>query len=372
MPRRVSRRVFLGALAAGAITYLAIRRWGGPEEGPPAASGTPTTTPTQPPSPTPSPSPIRGEGLYSIDNWPGPDWRLFADTSVWNTPLDTSRVDPNSDVMIRTLVSDGPPRDITADVRSMWGFPFYFAGPQDPVYEIAISGTEAPFALEIDGLTVHCPVGVQTSSGSDGVFRLVEQTDGHTYHFQRATVDDDARVIHAWRSYRLETEGPGFNNPKEPPTGLLPIRPEELVAGFVRHTVGLHAKCLSGHNVAPYDRSGTQGVPCDPINDPTTRLSMGNVVFVDMTVDEVEALDIPTYQKAILKGLAVHGALVGFNGSNTWTLTYEAPQGRTAYGKPDPYRAAGLPSTLSIADALDEVGGWGAKLKVLEPFPRPV
>jgi hypothetical protein len=99
---------------------------------------------------------------------------------------------------------------------------------------------------------------------------------------------------------------------------------------------------------------------------------MGNVVFVDMTVAEVEALDIPTYQKAILKGLAVYGALVGFNGSHDWTLTYEAPQDRTAFGRPDPYLAAGLPSTLSIANALDAVGGWGAKLKVLAPFPRPV
>ena len=373
MRRGVSRRVFLSALAVGAA-YLALRRWGEPDR-PPGPSQTPTASLTPsptPPAPTPSPSPISGEGLYSIDNWPGLDWHLFSDTSVWNTPLDTSKVDPNSDVMIRTLMSDGPPRDITADVRSKWGFPFYFAREQDPVYEIVISGTNAPFALEIDGLFVHCPVGVQTSSGSDGVFRLVEQTDGYTYHFQRAFVDDTARMIHAWRSYRLETDGPGFHNDEEPPTGLEPIRPEELAAGFVRHTVGLHARCLSGHNVAPYDLSGTKGVPCDPINDPTTRLSMGNVVFVDMKVAEVEALDIPTYQKAILKGLAVHGALVGFNGSHNWTLTYEAPQDRTAFGRPDPYEAAGLPSTLSIANALDAAGGWGARLKVLAPFRRPV
>jgi hypothetical protein len=269
-------------------------------------------------------------------------------------------------------MSDGPPRDITAYVRSTWGFPFYFARAQDPVYEIVLSETTAPFEREINGRFVHCPVGVKTSGGSDGVFRLVEQTDGYTYHFQRAFVDNAAQVIHAWRSYRLETNGPGFHNIKEPPTGLEPIRPEELAAGFVRHTVGMHAKCLSGHSVAPYDLSGTKGVTCDPINDPTTRLSMGNVVFVDMTVAEVEALNSPTYQTAILKGLAVFGALVGHNGSNNWTLTYEAPQDRTAFGRPDPYLAAGLPSTLSIANALDAVGGWGAKLKVLAPFPRPV
>ena len=353
-------------MAVGGI-YLAIRGWTRPDRFPP-----PRTSSSGAATPSRGPSPIPDTGPYSIDNWPGLDWHLFADTSVWNTPLDTSKIDPNSDVMIRTLVSDGPPRDITRDVRSMWGFPFYFARAQDPVYRIVISGTTAPFAREIHGLSVHCPVGVQTSSGSDGVFRLVEQTDGYTYHFQRARVDDTARVIHAWRSYRLETNGPGFRDAREPPTGLMPIRPEELAAGFVRHTVGMHARCLSGHNVAPYDRSGTTGVTCDPRKDPATRLSMGNLVFVDMTVAEVEALNIPTYQKAILKGLAVYGALVGFNGSNTWTLTYEAPQDRTAFGRPDPYAAAGLPSTLSIANALDAVGGWGAKLKVLAPLRRPV
>lgn len=372
MPKGLSRRVFLGALGVGGV-YLALRQWSGRDRRPPRPSQTPSLTPSAtPPAPTPSPSPIPDEGLYSIDNWPGLDWHMFSDTSVWNTPLDKSKVDPNSAVMIRTLMSDGPPKDITAEVRSMWGFPFYFARAQDPVYEIVLSETTAPFEREINGRFVHCPVGVETSSSSDSVFRLVEQTDGYTYHFQRAFVDDAARVIHAWRSYRLETNGPGFHNIKEPPTGLEPIRPEELAAGFVRHTVGMHAKCLSGHNVAPYDLSVTKGVTCDPINDPTTRLSMGNVVFVDMTVAEVEALNIATYKKAILKGLAIYGALVGYNGFRNWTLTYEAPQDRTVFGRPDPYVAAGLPSTLSIANALDAVGGWGAKLKVLAPFRRPV
>jgi hypothetical protein len=349
--------VFLGALGAGAA-YLALSRWTGLDR-------------PRRPSATPGSSPIPREGPYSIDNWPGRDWHLFSDTSVWNTPLDTSKVDPNSAVMIRALLSDGLPKDITPELRSMFGFPFYFARAQDPMYEIVLSETIAPFEREINGRSVHCPVGVQTSNSSDSVFRLVEQTEGYTYHFQRASVDDDARVIHAWRSYRLETDGPGFHHVEEPPTGLQPIRPEELAAGFVRHTVGMHAKCLSGHNLAPYDRSVTKGVACDPINDRTTRLSMGNIVFVDMTVADIDALNIRTYQKAILKGLAVHGALVGYNGYRNWTLTYEAPQGRTAFGKPDPYQAAGLPKTLSIAHALDEVGGWGAKLKVLAPFRRP-
>src|SRR5687768_14148738 len=107
MPRGLSRRVFLSALAVGGV-YLALRRWSGLDRHPPRPSQTPTPslTPSATPSP-PSPSPIREEGLYSIDNWPGLEWHMFSDTSVWNTPLDKSKVDPNSAVMIRTLMSDG-------------------------------------------------------------------------------------------------------------------------------------------------------------------------------------------------------------------------------------------------------------------------
>ena len=105
--------------------------------------------------------------------------------------------------------------------------------------------------------------------------------------------------------------------------------------------------------------------------DSATRLSMGNVVFLDLSHEQIDALSIPTWQKAICKGLADHGALVGFNGSGSWTLTFEAPQDRIAYGEPNPYEALGLPSTLDYGNALDGIGGWGAHLKVLAPFPRP-
>src|ERR687883_1394450 len=98
MTRRWSRRAFLGALALGGV-YLALRGRNLPNGRSLTPSETPTPTATPPPTATPSrgPSPIPEGGMYSIDNWPGVDWHLFADTSVWNTPLDTSRVDPNSE-----------------------------------------------------------------------------------------------------------------------------------------------------------------------------------------------------------------------------------------------------------------------------------
>lgn len=308
---------------------------------------------------------------YSIDNWPTASWRLFSDTSVWNTPLDKSKVDPNSDIYIASMCGDGPPKDYTAKARSDWGFPLYFGREIDPSYKIVLSETSAPFEKEIDGLSIHAPAGMLPSSASDGVLRVIDQTSGWMYHLQRASVDETNHIINAWRSYRLEAYGSGFHDIKEPPTGLLPIRPEELAAGFVHHTIGLHAKCLSGHSVAPYDSSGTKGQMCDT-DDATTRISMGNIVFLNLSLRKINRLSIPIWQKAILRGLSVHGALVGFNGSASWSLTFEAPQDRTAFGRPDPYAALGLPETLAIANALDSVGGWRANLKVLAPFSRPI
>ena len=131
-------------------------------------------------------------------------------------------------------------------------------------------------------------------------------------------------------------------------------------------------RCLSGHTVAPFDHSATVGNTCSGDTSPaTTRLSMGNVVFLDMSHAQIDALAIPTWQKAILRGLADYGAVVGMNGGAAWSLKYENPLDRTSLGRPDPYAAAGLPDKLDFSHALDGVGGWGANLKVLAPFPSP-
>ncbi len=98
---------------------------------------------------------------------------------------------------------------------------------------------------------------------------------------------------------------------------------------------------------------------------------MGSVVFLDMRHAEIEALDVATWEETLLKGLADYGAVVGLNSGAPWGFKFENRIDRTSLGKPDPYQEAGLPATMDFSDALDEVGGWEAKLKVLEPFARP-
>ena len=308
---------------------------------------------------------------YDVDNLPNPSWNVFSSQSPWNKPIDRSEVAANSEVMIDNLVAGGNPTPVTPTVNRNWGTPTYFSSASDPLYRLELSGN-FDYTREIDGAQIHVPVGAAASEGSDGVIWVIDQTDNFVYALQRVQIDHSARVISAWKGYRLSSEGLGFRFPSGPPTGIQPIRPEELAAGYVNHAISMGVRCLSGHPVAPFDQSKTVGKACaGDAKAATTRLSMGNVVFLDMSHAQIEALRVPIWQEAVLKGLADYGAVVGLNGGAAWSFKFENRIDRTSLGEPDPYAAAGLPQTMDFGDALDEVGGWGAKLKVLEPFARP-
>jgi hypothetical protein len=311
---------------------------------------------------------------YGVGNWPTASWRPYADSSPWNTSLDTSDVAEGSATMIQRLVDDGPPAVSTFNARTNWGYPLYFGRSSDAQYAIEASDS-AQVSRSVDGAQVHLPAGAVPNQGSDGVMRIVDQPSGFMYHLQRCTVDDSARTVSCWRATRRPIEGSAFRTDVSAdvaPGTASPIRPEELAAGEVNHTMLMFATCLSGHPVAPMDEFLTVGKTCSGDSTASsTRLSIGNVVFVDMSDAQIEALAIPNWQKALLKGLANHGAVVVGNGAAAWSLIFESHLDRTAFGLPDPYAASGLPSTLDFSDALDSVGGWPAKLRVLAPFPRP-
>ena len=302
-------------------------------------------------------------------DWPPVTWNVFSDQSPWNQQLSHASVDVQSDVMIRNLVADGPPAVSNPTVRQNWGTPIYFGAADDPLYRLSISGRQ-DYAREINDMSIHVPPNARPSAAHDGVIWIADETDGYVYMLQQAVVDGSAHTISAWKGYRLSSEGLGFRHLDGPPTGVQPIRPEELAAGYVNHAMSMEVRCLSGHPVAPFDRSLTIGHTCG--DGGGGRLSMGNVVFLDMSHSQIDDLGLPKWEDAILKGLADYGAVVGLNGgAGHWALKFENPLDRTTQGQADPYAAAGLPSTLDFSHALDGVGGWQAHLKVMQPFARP-
>ena len=308
---------------------------------------------------------------YSVDEWPGPRWHMFSESSPWVAPIDKSQIAVGSRTMIAKMVGEGPPASWDPATRAKWGVPLYFARDTDPVYTLILTETKYDFEREIDGAKLHLPAGAEPAGGSDRAMNVFDQPSGIVYHLTRVDIDDDTNTITAWRSHRLRYQGVGFHSAEEPPTGNGVIRPEELAAGYVNHTMMLEVRHLSGRPVAPYTESVTQGKAADEAKSDPGRLSIGNVVFLDMTHDEVDGLGRQKWESAILHGLIDHGAVVTHNGGAPWALVFESPLDRISLGRPDPYPAAGLPSTLDYSQALDSVGGWGAKLKVLAPFPRP-
>lgn len=301
-------------------------------------------------------------------------------TSVWNTPLNKSNVDVDSATYIATLCANGPPDIQTVQKMSRFAFPLYWGNDTDQQFEIVldhnhdgIPSTSTDYSADIQGLTVYAPENIIPSAGSDGAFKLLDQPGGYVYHFRVASVNYFTNTINAQTGYRLAIGGSGFNHTHEtePPTGLLPVRPEDLDNGFVNHCVNIHIPSTSGVPVAPYDTSGGHGQYVSDGIPAEDHLSFGNIIFLDLDVEDIDALSISTAQKAVCKGLATYGGLVGFNGGSSWTLAWEHAYDRTAYGKRDPWEAVGVTFPFNFQHALDDLGGWEANLRVLEPFARP-
>lgn len=310
---------------------------------------------------------------YSFDSWPPAGWTFFGDASVWNVPIpDKTKVDPRSATLIHTLCAAGPP-DVTTQTKiDRWAFPFYFGRASDPLMKIQLDSTDAP-AKDINGKMIHVPPKMKASTGSDGALKIIDQAAGEIYHFRVvASIDYNAHVLKAHSGFRLALEGTGFGpTGKEPPPGLQPIRPEELQGGMINHTIPIHVKSCSGTPVPPYENSTGRGQYVSDGFPAKDHVGFGNVIFLAPSVADLDKLAIPTWQKAILKGLSVYGGLVAFNGGSSWSLTYEHPFDRTVYGKPDPWKAAGITFPLDFRNALAGLGGWEKNLRVLQPFSRP-
>jgi hypothetical protein len=314
-----------------------------------------------------------GGGPVPTSNGQG-DRNYFASTSPFNTQIDHTKIAPGSAQMITGMMDSGtgvaartwPGNDLN------WAYPVYDGKSSDPTYRINITGSGLfrYYIQDIQGTSVHVPQGAEPNQGSDGVMGVYDETNGFIYQFQQTVIDDSARTISTWRAQRIAQSSQGFRFSDEPPGLKTPIQPDELTADHsIDHMMSAAVRCTTGMPVPPYENSVTRGKTCSGV---ISTVSVGNVVFLNMTDAQINALNLPTWETNLLLGLAHYGAIVvGNTGGSSFALRFESSLDRTSLGQPNPWAAVGLDKTLDFSHALDSVGGWAKNLAVLKPFARP-
>jgi hypothetical protein len=270
---------------------------------------------------------------------------------------------------ISSFVSDGPPAPAGSKQLFGWGFPLYFGRSTDPLYRIVLRETRFTYGQRIDGHRIHAPSGMQPSNLSDGVMYVIDQVDGYTYRSDSRSSTTRRGRSAAWHAFRLETYGSGFNTVEEPADRVAPDPPRGVGRRIRQPPPSgcTRGACRATASRRTRDRERRVSSACPRMRRPGSPWERR---LPDLTHEQIDALSIPVWQKAICKGLADHGALVGFNGSDRGRsrsrLRRTAPRSAS--------RTRTRPSTPVDARLREGTGrdrGWGAHLKVLAPFPRP-
>ena len=316
---------------------------------------------------------------FSAAKQPPAGWTLYGEQSVFNTPIDERAggrsVDPNSAVKIAP-VRNGTRPTLSTTTNDSWALPIYYGRDTDPRWRIELSwGTgNVDYINDIDGTHIHMPENATASlsTAGDQNLHVYDQTNGFYYMLRlgpEGSIDRANKVIYASKGNRLAAEGSGFRYADDPPTNPMAIRPEELAAGRVNHIMALNVRCLSGEPVGWYADSRSIGRSCDPSQSATNTLSFGDVVYLDMTEQQISSSGAPTYVKAIMRGLATYGAVVARNSGSDWYLSFENRLDRTSQGQADPYRQLGVPLPLRYGQDLADAGALD-RLRVAVPRDR--
>jgi hypothetical protein len=100
---------------------------------------------------------------------------------------------------------------------------------------------------------------------------------------------------------------------------------------------------------------------------------MGSRFQLAMSDDQIAALPVPPWKKAILTAMAHYGMYFGDTGGGAWGLQTESPATYTSFGQPDPIMtwaktAPGVTMwngnwVLNLKDGVD----WARYLRVVDP-----
>lgn len=346
---------------------------------------TPVTAPTPAPAPTaPAATPLN----VPSDRLGRPTgmWRPYSDDSPFNRPVGTARVAPNSDAMVAEVLSHGPADSLLtidgtgSSPSADYSRPIYWSKPTDPEYTITCTryGGDCP----ISGDRVRIPAQARSAGGTDGHLTVIDPATKQELSFfaveSKPAGGGELRV--GWgRACQIDGDGTRCGGGAAEFGGLAGrIRPEELFEAIRNGTGVNHALFMTVNCSRPgtYIWPATKDEPgggCDSANAP----EMGRRFYLDMTPQEIEALDIPEWRKVVVRTMATYGAYVGDQGGSSFGFQFESGQSFLALGEENPFVAYAKQNPAgTVADGgvyyyrLRDGIPWSTRLRALEPTQR--
>jgi hypothetical protein len=285
---------------------------------------TPTDSPTSTPSPTDAASPS------ATPTSPAPDgsgaYRAFGPASYWNTPLPADApVDPRSDEFISFLKANNGYNFVKlsgTDSTGKWGNPIYWAGPGDPVHNIANScSTRQPEEFD----DVRIPVGAQPDPTADSAMTVYDVERGMVYGMHWAKRVDGTWSACGGTVYHLESNGlngklPQSNDRRNTghrgvPPSAFAVRYDEIRAGALNHVLKIAIGGASPDYVFPM--VGSDGESTNPSAPPE-----GSRIRIKPAVD-LRQFDLPPAALVIARALQRYGAIIGDESGGTVNLKVE-------------------------------------------------
>lgn len=231
--------------------------------------------------------------------------------------------------------------------------PIYYGQASDPVYQVSAcqlntaNGYPTSFPqFNAIGLKFHAPSGaffsnynpVANTGFGDMFFTVWDQTDNvvmGAYNFGtnnisltacpgggHAGTNADPCPTPSWRSCDMVNWStgqdyevvPGANGALDVGGLVGEIRANEWIAGAINHALYLNIGCEGGSNTVFPDLMNPADV-CAPAD--TLKPLEGNLIFFDYTDAQINAMNLPPWQKTLITTMTHYGGYIGDAGSPT-------------------------------------------------------
>jgi hypothetical protein len=262
------------------------------------------------------------------------------------------------------------------ETKDDWMHPIYYSHKSDPLYKVHCKKSSTWGKCDLEGKKIHIPAQARAAQGGDGGMTVIDLDKGWEHDFWRAKKPQNGVMRASFNgSVRVGTKDAN---------GLLSsttashisnlagiVRVQELQAGKINHALFMTMPCTSGNHVYP---ALGDGRVC-PASNRHDAPSLGMRFQLNMSEQEIAALNAPQWMKAIYTALSKYGAYVAESGYHRhWGIHFESDASYTSFGKPPALAVWGsqqpgakidgpLKGRLDFAPGID----WAHRLRIIHP-----